>query len=126
MDIIPPLEAQNHSCRELRICHHRSVCISPSQSIPQDLRKAHHIPTFMELVKHTTLAKSGRVPGLKNYRCTLSMEGDLGVADTSGSTVLAILNIQVNWAVIAVLRSELDAVATKATIIGQHLTEKLE
>lgn len=54
------------------------------------------------------------------------MEGDLGFADTSGFTVLAILNIQVDWAIIAVLRSELDAVATKATIIGQHLTEKLE
>lgn len=57
--------------------------LSPSQLIPQDLRKAHHTPTFMELVKYTTRAKSGRVPGLKNYRSTLSMEGDLGVADTS-------------------------------------------
>lgn len=40
--------------------------------------------------------------------------------------MLAVLNFQVDWAVITVLRSELDAVATKATSMGQHLTEKLE
>lgn len=46
------------------------VFTPPSQSVPRDLRIAHHISAEMELVKHTTLVKSGRVPGLKNYRCT--------------------------------------------------------
>lgn len=54
------------------------------------------------------------------------MRGDLGVADISGSTVLAVLNLRVDWAIIAVHRSEFDAVATKATVIGQRSTEKLE